>query len=156
MLNSCEGCGRERRSWIANKSPIHRALVVAGSISNAQQRTIGFETTKTFSTHPENACDISINIGAKALLAFLGRDRPALALDEWRGKAENPYIQQMSSHHYLFNVLALDDKTETAIQRQGTIEKLYGIPVYLIHDGLLELREYDPDGSVVMTQIERM
>lgn len=116
-----------------------------------------FETSGTFSRHPENVCDISINIGKKALLSFLyDEDRPILALDTWHGRDDvAKYALQMTSHHYNFNVLAIDAATDREIRWRGD-EKLYGIPAYIIQQGSLALREYDPDGSEVLFDIPRI
>lgn len=148
----CEGC-----SYTGDKLVVHRALVIAGSFSNAQRRTMKFETDGYFSLHPENKCDLSVPIGKKALLSFLyEEDRPMLALDTWRGTSDVARCAvQMTRHHYNFNVLALDESTDAEIQRRGA-EKLFGIPTYIISNGSIALREFDPDGSVVLTDIRRM
>lgn len=157
----CEGCSSDRRSsWpLLDEGPkIHQALVVAGSLSNAQRRTMKFEIEGPhFSLHPENACDIIVNIGAKAFLSFLyDEDRPILALDAWRGTSDTArYAQQMTNHHYIFNALAIDDTVDKEIQRRDP-EKIYGIPVYIVSAGSIALREYDPDGSVVLSGIRRL
>jgi hypothetical protein len=160
---SCEGCAhwRQKATWSDRfeviKNGVHRALVVGGSLSNAQQRTLGFETSFDFGSRSENACDISINIGKKALLSFLyDEDRPMLALDTWLGRDDSARVAtQMTTHHYDFNVLAIDAATDKEIQRRGN-EKLYGLPLYIIENGSLSLREYDPDGSVVLFDIARV
>lgn len=157
----CDGCGYRKNSWSSywgyDTKGIHKALVVAGSISNAQQRTMKFETSGTFSYHPEMQSDIVINVGKKALLSFLyNEDRPTLALDTWRGRNDTARLsQQMTTHEYTFNVLALDEATDKEIQRRGA-EKLYGTPVYVISKGSIALRDYDPDGSVVLFDIPRI
>ena len=161
MSKYCNGCSPEKDSWSRywEKPEIgtHNALVIAGSLSNAQRRTLGFEVSDTFSYHPEHRCDIDINIGSKALLSFLyHEDRPMLALDAWRGRDDTAKLHtQMTSHEYYFNVLAIDDKSDKEIQRRG-IEKLYGIPMYIVRKGSIALREYDPDGSEVIFDIPRI
>jgi hypothetical protein len=157
----CNGCNWEKFAWNLDsrkrEKGIHRALVIAGSISNVQQRTMKFETSGTFSYHPEMRSDITINIGKKALLSFLYfEDRPTLALDTWRGRNDTARLsQQMTTHEYTFNVLAIDEATDKEIQFRGA-EKLYGTPVYVIGKGNLALRDYDPDGSVVMFDIPKI
>ena len=158
MSRYCEGCSPDRRPWRNEEERgDHRALVIAGSLSNAQQRTLGFETSGTFSYHPENACDIVLSIGKKALLSFLyDEDRPILALDRWRGRDDAARCAaQMTTHHYTFNVLAIDESTDREIQRRGD-EKLYGTPVYVVQNGMIHLREFDPDGSEVRFDIPRI
>jgi hypothetical protein len=159
MSPTCEGCSLNQRPWSVRTTGfgIHRALVIAGSVSNAQRRTFGFEMTGVFSAHPENECDLTINIGRKALLSFLyDEDRPSLALDTWLGRAdEAKYAQQMTSHQYTFNVLAVDDATRLEIQQRGDY-KLFGIPLYVIERGSLNLVEFDPDGSQILIDIPRM
>lgn len=136
---------------------VHNALVIAGSISNPQRRTMKFETDSYFSGHPEMASDFIVNVGSKALLSFIyDEDRPMLALDTWRGRDDSAkYATQLSTHHYNFNVLALDEATDKEIQRRGS-EKLYGTPVYIIRKGSIALRQYDPDGSTVLFDIPRI
>jgi hypothetical protein len=116
-----------------------------------------FETSGTFSYHPEMKSDIAINVGKKALLSFLyDEERPMLALDTWRGRNDTAkYTQQMTSHEYTFNLLAIDEATDREIQRHGA-EKLYGTPVYIVGKGSIALRDYDPDGSAVMFDIPRI
>lgn len=160
MLKYCEGCTWDRKySWHQKDMgpSTHSALVIAGSLSNAQRRTIGFETSRAFSYHPENACDIDINIGSKALLSFLyDEDRPMLALDIWKGRKDTARSKiQMTTHEYNFNVLAIDEKTDKEIESRG-VEKLYGVPIYIIKKGMIALREYDPDGSEVLFEIPRI
>lgn len=158
MSKFCEGCSPDRRPWRGNDEGlgIHDALVIAGSISNAQRRTMHFETSGTFSLRPENRCDITIGMGSKALLAFLyDKDRPMLALDTWRGRADTAkYLPHFTAHHFNFNILAIDESTDEKIRRHGD-EKLYGIPIYVIQQGTLYLREHDPDGSEVRLDIPR-
>ena len=159
MSTYCEGCSPTSGGWSWEQTgpEIHRALVIAGSISNAQRRTMRFETSGTFSHHPENACDIDINIGKKALLSFLyDEERPMLALDTWLGRRDDAkYATQMTSHQYTFNVLAIDESTDKEIRWRGD-EKLFGLPVYLIQNGTISLREFDPDGSRVLFDIPRI
>lgn len=159
MSTYCSGCNSEGSwdIWNGSIEPApHRALVIAGSISNAQQRTMKFETSGDFSYHPEMTSDFMISVGKKALLSFIyDEDRPMLALDTWRGRDDDAkYAQQMTAHQYTFNVLALDDATDKEIQRRGA-EKLYGTPVYIVSNGGIALREYDPDGSIVLFDIPR-
>lgn len=157
MFTYCEGCSSNRKGWGGRGPEIHRALVVAGSISNSQRRTMKFETSGNFSQRPEMESDIVINIGRKALLSFLyDEDRPMLALDMWKGRDDDAkFAQQMSSHRYTVKVLALDEPTDKEIQRRGA-EKLYGTPVYIVRDGGISLRGYDPDGSTVLFDIPRI
>lgn len=152
----CDGCAPERYGR-QNELGIHNALVIAGSISNSQRRTLGFEASGGFSVHPEMGSDLIVNVGSNALLAFIyDEDRPILALDTWLGRWDTArYAQQMTSHQYNFNVLALDTATDEEIQRRGA-EKLYGTPVYIIGAGSIALREYDPDGSTVLSDIPRI
>jgi hypothetical protein len=159
MRTYCEGCSYYWRpqAQLDAGPGVHKALVIAGSLSNAQRRTLKFESSGTFSGHPENECDITVNIGKKALLAFLySEDRPMLTLDTWRGKSDvASCAEQMTPHHYTFNVLAIDEPTDKEIQRRGD-EKLYGIPTYIIQHGTMYLREFDPDGSEVKFDIPRI
>ena len=159
MNNYCVGCSPDMRPWPrSDKAPIiHNALVIAGSVTNGQRRTMKFEASGTFSSHPENQCDIVINIGKNALLSFLyDEDRPMLALDSWQGSADTgKYAPQMTNHHYSFNVLAIDESTDKEIRHRGD-EKLYGIPVYIIQNGMINLREFDPDKSEVLFDIPRI
>lgn len=159
MRTYCGGCNYDRRPQEQHDAGpgVHRALVIAGSLSNAQRRTLKFEASGTFSNHPENECDITVNIGKMALLTLLyGENRPMLALDTWRGRSDvASCAEQMTSHHYTFNVLAIDEPTDKEIQRRGD-EKLYGIPTYIVQHGSMYLREFDPDGSDVKFDIPRI
>jgi hypothetical protein len=159
MSRYCQGCSPERRPAHKkdNELGVHKAMVIAGSLSNAQRRTLGFETSKTFGSRRENQCDLVVNIGSKALLSFLyEEDRPMLGLDTWRGRSDNAICgEQMTSHMYNFSVLAIDEPTALEVQHRGD-EKLYGLPLYIIQKGLICLREPDPDGSMVMLDIERI
>jgi hypothetical protein len=143
--------------WNRNVTIPKKALVIAGSISNAQQRTMKFETSGYFSYHPEMLTNLTVNLGKKALLSFLyNEDRPIMALDTWHGNNDTArYAQQMTGHHYTFNVLAIDEATDKEIQWRGD-EKLYGTPVYIIGRANISLREFDPDGSTVLFDIPRI
>ncbi len=153
MKKRCDGCSPAWRAWDLG---IHKALIVAGSISTAQQRTMKFETDGYNGSRPEMECDIILNVGKKALLSFIyEEERPMLALDMWLGRSDSAkYAQQMTNHQYSINVLALDEATDEEIWRRGT-DKLYGIPTYIISKGELVLRDYDPDGSRVLFDIPR-
>jgi hypothetical protein len=101
--------------------------------------------------------DIVLNVGSRAFLSFVFDeiDRPMLALDTWLGKVDDArYAQQMTSHLYTFNVLALDEATDREIRRRGP-EKIYGLPTYIISKGSIALRDFDPDGSTVLFDIPR-
>jgi hypothetical protein len=159
MSRYCQGCSPEQRGTDQkdNGLGVHNALVIAGSLSNAQRRTLRFETSKTFGSRRENKCDLIVNIGSKALLSFLyEEDRPMLGLDTWLGRSDSAICsEQMTPHLYYFNVLAIDEPTTLEIQRRGN-EKLYGLPLYVIQKGLICLREVDPDGSTVNLDIVRI
>jgi hypothetical protein len=145
------------RAGSNDENGIHKALLIAESISNAQCRTIKFETSAHFSYHPEMESDIAINVGKKALLSFLyDEDRPMFALDTWHRRKDSARVaQQMTTHEYTFNILALGEATSREIPRRGE-EKLYGTPVYIISKGNIALRDYDTDGSTVLFDVPRI
>lgn len=79
-----------------------------------------------------------------------------LGLDTWLGRSDSALCgEQLTSHMYTFNVLAIDEPTFLEVQRRGD-DKLYGLPLYIIQKGLICLREPDPDGSMEMLDIERI
>lgn len=156
MYNYCDGCSSDRTYANRDQLAVHKALVIAGSISTAQRRTMKFEVDGLFGFHPENACDLIVNVGSKALLSFLDEDRPVLALDTWHGITDSAKCsEQLTRHHYIFNVIAVDESTDREIQ-QRMPEKIYGIPTYIISRGSIALREYDPDGTEVISDIRRL
>lgn len=113
-----------------------------------------------FRRQPSLNVDFVVNIGSRALLAFLFEEnRPhTLGIDTWRGNDDTArHAHAMTRHHYNFTVLAIDRATIEKIGRQDPDgQKLYGIPIYVLDPGGIQYREVDPDGSEVFSDVRRM